>query len=78
MDKPWQRGARESRSNCWPRSTRLYVLAQSEDRVNKERSMRRRQLKGLWSRLKQLSTMKLKREVLLMKLGAAEQKAPSA
>ena len=56
----------------------LYVLAQSDDRVNKERSMRRRQLKGLWARLKQLSTMKLKREELLMKLGAAKQKTPSA
>jgi hypothetical protein len=30
----------------------LYVLAQSQDRVNKERAMRRRQLKGLWQRLK--------------------------
>ena len=40
--------------------------------------MRRRQLKWLWARLKQLSTMKLKREELLMKLGAAKQKSPSA
>ena len=27
-----------------------YVLAESKDRVNKERAMRRRQLKGLWAR----------------------------
>lgn len=40
--------------------------------------MRRRQLKWLWARLKQLSAMKLKREELLMKLGAAKQKTPSA
>lgn len=33
--------------------------------------MRRRQLKRLWARLKQLSTMQLTREELLMKLGAA-------
>jgi hypothetical protein len=33
--------------------------------------MRRRQLKRLWARLKQLSTMSLTREELLMKLGAA-------
>jgi hypothetical protein len=33
----------------------LYVLAQSRDRVAKERAMRRRQLKRLWARLKQLS-----------------------
>jgi len=32
--------------------------------------MRRRQLKALWARLHQLSTMTLTREGLLMKLGA--------
>jgi hypothetical protein len=30
----------------------LYVLAQSRDRVAKERAIRRRQLKRLWARLK--------------------------
>jgi transposase len=40
--------------------------------------MRRRQLKWLWVRLKQLGTMTLSREDLLMKLGAAKQKTPSA
>jgi hypothetical protein len=49
----------------------LYVLAQSRDRVAKERAMRRRQLKRLWARLRQPSTMQLTREELLMKLGAA-------
>ena len=49
----------------------LYVLAQSRDRVAKERAMRARLLKRLWARLKQLSTMRLTREELLMKLGAA-------
>jgi transposase len=56
----------------------LYVLAQSRARIDKERAMRRRQLKRLWSRLKQLETMTLSREHLLMKLGAARAKAPSA
>ena len=37
-----------------PQNPELYVLAQSEDRVAKERSMRRRQLKWLWRRLKEL------------------------
>src|SRR6516165_2533168 len=32
----------------------------------------------LWARLKQISTMRLKREELLMKLGAARSKAPAA
>jgi hypothetical protein len=39
---------------------------------------RRRQLKRLWARLKQLSAMRLKRENLLMKLGAARAKSPAA
>jgi transposase len=47
------------------------VLAESKDRVNKERAMRRRQLKGLWQRLNELQKMKLKRDERLKKLGAA-------
>ena len=55
------------------------MFAESRDRIAKERSMRRRQLKWLWRRLKDLSTMqKLTREALLMKLGAAQNKAPAA
>ncbi len=56
----------------------LYVFAQSLDRVAKERAMRRRQLKRLWARLKQLSTMQLTREELLMKLGAARDQSRKA
>jgi transposase len=56
----------------------LYVLAESKDRVNKERAMRRRQLTGLWHRLKKLQGMKLKRHELLKKLGAALHEYPTA
>src|ERR1700719_4264512 len=56
----------------------LYVLAQSRDRVAKERAMRRRQLKRLWARLRQLATMALSREELLMKLGAARDQSRAA
>lgn len=78
VDKPWQQARPGVEVKLLTQTDELYVLAQSADRVGKERSMRRRQLKWLWSRLKQLSTMKLKREELLMKLGAAKHKAPSA
>ena len=61
-----------------PEDGELYVFAESRDRVAKERAMRRRQLKWLWARLKQLSAMRLSREELLMKLGAARAKAPTA
>ena len=41
--------------------------------------MRRRQLKRLWQRLRELQSMKLsRRDHLLMKLGAARQQAPAA
>ena len=56
----------------------LYVLARSQDRVNKERAMRRRQLKGLWKRLQALQKMKLKRDPLLKKLGVALHDYPVA
>jgi hypothetical protein len=44
----------------------------------KERAIRRRQLKRLWARLKQLSTMEISREELLMKLGGARDQSRSA
>src|ERR1022692_4546120 len=68
---PWQ-VAREGVSvKLLADGQELYVLARSQDRVHKERAMRRRQLKGLWQRLKDLQSMKLKRDELLKKLGAA-------
>jgi transposase len=57
----------------------VYVLARSQDRISKERSMRRRQLKRLWKRLQELQRMKFsRRDQLMMKLGAARQSAPAA
>jgi hypothetical protein len=61
-----------------PQEQELYVLAQSRARIHKERAMRRRKLKWLWARLKQISAMSLGREELLMKLGAARAKARAA
>jgi len=75
---PWQKAREGIDVKLLPQSGEVYVLAQSLDRVNKERSMRRRQLKGLWRRLKELREMELKRDALLMKLGAARQQAPGA
>ena len=46
-----------------PQDGELYVFAQSTDRVAKERAIRRRQLKWLWGRLKQLAGMKQSRRV---------------
>jgi len=57
----------------------LYVLAKSVDRVNKERSMRQRQLRALLKRLQELHQMKLTTsQALLLKLGAAKGKYRAA
>ena len=76
---PWQ-VAREGVSvKLLPQDNELYVLAQSQDRVNKERAMRRSQLRRLWRRLKELQEMKtVKRDELLKKLGAALHQYPAA
>jgi Transposase DDE domain len=78
VDKPWRKAREGVEVKLLPQEGELYVLAQSADRINKERAMRRRQLKWLWARLKKIADMNLSREDRLMKLGAARSKAPSA
>jgi len=78
LEKPWHQARTGVTVKLLPREGELYVLARSADRVAKERSMRRRQLKKLWTRLHELHGRKLPREDLLMKLGAARQQSPSA
>ena len=79
LEKPWAQAREDVRVKLLAQDQELYVFAESRARIGKERGMRRRQLKWLWQRLKQLSTMsKLTREALLMKLGAAQSKAPAA
>ena len=51
---------------------------QTADRVNKERSMRRRRLKKLLERLKQLQDQGNSRDQLLLKIGAAKKEAGRA
>ncbi|MGH8533388.1 MAG: IS1634 family transposase [Gammaproteobacteria bacterium] len=78
-EKPWIEARERVRVKLLKQDEELYVFAESRDRIAKERGMRRRQLRWLWARLKQLSTMKkLTRESLLMKLGAAQSTAPAA
>jgi transposase len=75
---PWQAVRQGVEVKLLPQEQELYVLAQSLARVHKERAMRRRKLKWLWARLKQIAAMDLTREELLMKLGAARAKARAA
>jgi len=79
LQKPWVKAREDVRVKLLAQERELYVFAESRDRISKERGMRRRQMKWLWQRLKQLSSMqRLTRESLLMKLGAAQSKAPAA
>src|SRR3984893_1207965 len=75
---PWQAVREGVDVKFLPQDQELYVLAQSHARINKERAMRRRKLKWLWARLKEIAAMDLDREELLMKLGAARAKARAA
>jgi transposase len=68
---PWQLAREGVSVKLLPQGEELYVLAESQDRVSKERAMRRRQWKALWERLKKLKAMKLQRDERLKKLGAA-------
>jgi transposase len=74
---PWQQAREGIEVKLLPQSGEVYVFAQSRDRVNKERAMRRRQMKALRDRLKELAQMQPARDQLLMKLGAARQQWPS-
>src|SRR6266581_7247057 len=78
LAKPWHQVRPGVEVKLLQQDGELYVFAQSRDRVAKERAMRRRQLKWLWKRLAQITAMKLTREELLMKLGAARSHAPTA
>lgn len=76
--KPWKTARAGVKVKLVPKDGELYVYAESVDRIAKERSMRKRQLKWLWARLAQLSDMQLTRDALLMKLGSAQSKVPAA
>lgn len=73
-ERPWAQVREGVEVKVLPQEGELYVLAQSRDRLSKERAMRRRQLKTLWRRLKALQEMDLCPKELLLKLGEARGK----
>ncbi len=74
-ERPWQAVRPQLRVKLLPQDGELYVLAESEARAGKERGMRRRQLKAYWKRLGELQRQRPARDVLLKKLGAAQERA---
>jgi hypothetical protein len=73
--KPWEQARGSVHVKLLAQEEEVYILARSDDRVKKERGMRQRKLKRLWSRLKALQTQHPSRDQLLLKLGAAKKEA---
>ena len=57
-ERPWQEVREGITVKLLPQEGECYVFAQSASRIDKERAMRRRQLKQLWRRLPELRQMK--------------------
>jgi hypothetical protein len=74
-ERPWQQARPGVAVKLLPREGELYVFAQSQARIAKERGMRRRRLRKLWARLHELRGQKLTYKDLLLKLGAAKGQA---
>jgi len=71
----WQQARPSVRVKLLSQDQELFVLVNSQARVSKERAIRRRKLKKLWARLKELKEQRPSYEALLMKLGAAKAQA---
>jgi hypothetical protein len=76
--KPWRQVREHLRVKLLPREGEVHVLAESGARTGKERGMRRRKLKALWQRLKEIRQQDLTRDQRLEKLGGARDRAGRA
>ncbi len=74
-ERPWHVVKPQLRVKLLPHDGELYVLAESEARAGKERGMRQRRFKAYWKRLIELKKQAPKRDELLKKIGAAQEKA---
>ena len=78
LTKPWEDVRESVRVKLIEHEEETYVLARSQGRRDKEQSMRRRRLKKLIRRLRELQRQDLTRDELLLKLGAAKKEAGKA
>jgi len=78
LDKPWQQVRDLVNVKLLSEEGELYIMARSDRRISKERGIRRRRLKKLWRRLKELQNQTITRDSLLLKLGAAKKEAGRA
>jgi len=75
IGRPWEQVRPGVEVKLLAHEGELYVEAQSQDRISKERAMRRRKLRKLWNRLCELQKMKLTAKGLLIKIGEAKKEA---
>jgi transposase len=78
LGQPWARVREGVQVKRLATEEDVYVLAQSDARIDKERGMRRKRLRRYIERLKALQSQTLTRDQLLMKLGAARHEAGRA
>ena len=78
LGQPWARVREGVQVKRLATEQDVYVLAQSDARIDKERGMRRRRLRRYVDRLQALQAQTLTRDQLLMKLGAAKHEAGRA
>lgn len=78
LDQPWARVREGVQVKRLVTEEDIYVLAQSDARIDKERGMRRKRLRRYVNRLQALQRQRLTRDQLLMKLGAAKHAAGRA
>ena len=76
--KPWENVRESVRVKLIEDGVETYVFARSEARREKEQAMRRRRLRKLIKRLRELQAQDLTRDELLLKLGAAKKEAGKA
>ena len=80
LQLPWQQARPSVRVKLLPKDKELYVFVESQDRLKKERAMRRSKLRALIKRLRQLQHCKkpLSRDQLLLAVGQAKGQAGRA
>ena len=77
LKQPWKHARPKVRVKLLPHDGETYVLAESQDRIHKERSMRRRRLRRYLDTLRAITQRKrpLKRDDLHQSIGAAKKEA---
>lgn len=76
LEQTWIQARESVRVKILQQESELYVYVESQERVAKERSMRRRRLRRLWAGLRELRNRKsITRDALLMHIGALKKEA---